>query len=127
MSFSSAVPGMTGSTGLTPQYSGSLFGTPPQFDLNPLTNPNMNQEMFNAARLQGAGIPGVVNPDASPDQANWDAFWPKGMNLVNFFSCDLTRSLSGIYFSIIWMSTSRMRILQWQRGQRILLCRLLVG
>lgn len=78
-----SVPALdNGSTGFTPQFSGSLFGTPNQFDLNPLTNPNIRQESFNSAGLQGAGMPGVVNSDSSPDQASWDAFWPKGMNLV---------------------------------------------
>jgi len=46
-----------------------------------LTNPNIRREPFNPAMLQGAGMPGVVSSDSSPDQANWDAFWPKGMNL----------------------------------------------
>jgi len=26
-------------------------------------------------------MPGVVGTNGSPDQTNWDAFWPKGMNL----------------------------------------------
>lgn len=80
---SSTVSGMTVSTGLTPEYSGSLFGTPPQFDPNPLINSNVNQEVFNAVRLQGVGMRGVANSDVSPDQVNWNTLWPSGMNLVN--------------------------------------------
>jgi hypothetical protein len=83
MSFSSTASGITGSTGLTPEYSGSLFGTPPQFDPSPLINSNINQEVFNAARLQGVGMRGVPNSDVSPNQTNWDTLWPSGMNLVN--------------------------------------------
>jgi hypothetical protein len=72
----------SGSTGFTPQYTGSLFPIANQFDPNPLTNPHLTSEAFNPAGLQGAGMPGVVANDSSPDQENWDALWPKGMNLV---------------------------------------------
>jgi hypothetical protein len=71
-----------GSMGFTPQYSGSLFPSYNQFDPNPLTNPNIQRETFNPAQLQGVGMPGVVGTNGSPDQTNWDAYWPKGMNLV---------------------------------------------
>lgn len=71
----------TASTGLTPLYSGPLFGVN-QFDLNPLTNPRIGGTSFSPTRLQGAGMPGVVASDSSPDQSNWDFLWPKGMNLV---------------------------------------------
>lgn len=71
----------SGSTGWTPQYTGPLF--PNQFDPNPLTNPTLHSEAYNGSRLAGAGMPGIVTSDSSPDQTNWDAFWPKGMNLVS--------------------------------------------
>jgi hypothetical protein len=73
----------SGSTGFTPQYTGSLFPIfSNQFDPNPLTNPHLTSEAFNPAGLQGAGMPGVVSNDSSPGQENWDALWPKGMNMV---------------------------------------------
>lgn len=72
---------ISGSTGWTPQYTGPLF--PNQYDPNPLTNPALHSEVYNGSILQGAGMPGLVSTDSSPDQTNWDAFWPKGMNLVS--------------------------------------------
>ena len=85
LSFStpSADNSISGSTGWTPQYSGSLF--PNQYDPNPLTNPALHSEVYNGSILQGAGMPGLVSTESSPDQTNWDAFWPKGMNLVILF------------------------------------------
>jgi len=116
MSFST--PGLdtssSGSTGWTPQYSGSLF--PNQFDPNPLTNPNLQSEAYNGSRLAGAGMPGVVTSNSSPDQTNWDAFWPKSMNLV-FPPPPLPPavlaycSLNGIFSLITWILICRGRIL----------------
>jgi hypothetical protein len=109
----------SGSTGFTPQYTGSLFPISNQFDPNPLTNPHLTSEAFNPAGLQGAGMPGVVANDSSPDQENWDALWPKGMNLVirNVWLM-LTSSRSGICFLRIWILTFRIMILLQEVGRR---------
>jgi hypothetical protein len=73
----------SGSTGYEYPSVSPLFGAPNQFDANPLTNPALHSGDYSPSRLMGAGMPGVVASDSSPDQANWDAFWPKGMNLVH--------------------------------------------
>ena len=70
------------STGYEYSATSSLFGAPNQFDPNPLTNPALGSGDYSPSRLQGVGMPGVVASDLSPDKGNWDAFWPKGMNLV---------------------------------------------
>jgi hypothetical protein len=104
----------SGSTGWTPQYTGSLF--PNQFDSNTLTNPTLQSEVYNGSRLAGAGMPGFVTSDSSPDQANWDAFWPKSMNLVLYLprNSSLRNSLSGIFSLITWILIFRGQILLWQ-------------
>ena len=94
----------SGSTGYEYSSVPSLFGAPNQFDPNPLTNPALNSGDYSPSRLMGAGMPGVVASDSSPDQANWDAFWPKGMNLVQHtleFAADRRRN--GICSLRIWM------------------------
>ena len=96
--------GSSGSTGYEYSSTPSLFGTSNQFDPNPLTNPALHSADYSPSRLMGAGMPGVVASDSSPDQANWDAFWPKGMNLVQRnleFVTDFRRN--GICSLRIWM------------------------
>jgi len=94
----------SGSTGYEYPSVPPLFGTPNQFDANPLTNPALHGGDYSPSRLMGAGMPGVVASDSSPDQANWDAFWPKGMNLVHHTPKFVTdRRRNGICFSRIWM------------------------
>jgi len=115
--------GSSGSTAYayTPQ---SLFGAPGHFDPNPLTNPALQSGDYSPSRLMGAGMPGVVASDSSPDQANWDAFWPKGMNLVYHNSrCTSNSRRSGTCSLRIWMSISQ-RIRLGVLGIRILRSRM---
>ena len=75
----------SGSTGV-PSYRRPppIPGTSAQYVVNPLTNPNLQSATptFEPRQLQGVGMPGVVSTDSSPEQNNWDTFWPKSMNLV---------------------------------------------
>ena len=84
LNFTPLMDGSSSSAGLTPQYSGQpLFGTTNQYDMNPLTNPGLQSDPFRtSSMLLGAGMPGVATTDSSPEQPNWDIFWPKGTNLV---------------------------------------------
>jgi hypothetical protein len=83
----SETPSNSSATGLTPQYPGPLFGTTNHYDPNPLTNPVLQApEVFDPSRLRGAGMPGIVGTD----QGNWDALWPKSMNLVHNIHLNVT-------------------------------------
>ena len=105
LNFTSSMDGSSSSTGVTPQYSGQpLFGTTNQFDMNPLTNPGLQSDPFRtSSMLLGAGMPGVAATDSSPEQPDWDIFWPKGTNLVRPSS--LLR-----YHAFVWFDSADLRV-----------------
>lgn len=100
-----STPGMnstsSGSTGLTPLYSGPLF---PTFDSVSATGPGDIDDP--ALKFFGAGMPGLKTSDSSPGDNNWDQFLPKGTNLVCPPSQAISSRMNGICSSKIWISIS---------------------